>query len=133
MLRSIAGRPAYSSVDAARCRSRLPIAGHQASAAYPLGLFDKIKKAVEMQGTKYIHIHTPCPPGWGFDPRYSIKLGRLAIETGYFDLYEVERGEFRLTGASEKLVEKRGLVPVAEYLKTQSRLRVMTEEQIAHV
>jgi pyruvate ferredoxin oxidoreductase beta subunit len=104
-----------------------------ASAAYPLDLFDKIKKAVEMQGTKYIHIHTPCPPGWGFDPRYSIKIGRLAIESGYFDLYEVERGEFRLTGASEKLVEKRRLVPVAEYLKTQSRFRVMTEEQVADV
>ncbi len=104
-----------------------------ASAAYPLDLFDKIKKAVEMQGTKYIHIHTPCPPGWGFDPRYSIKIGRLAIETGYFDLYEVERGEFRLTGASEKLVEKRRLVPVADYLKTQSRFRVMTEEQVADV
>src|SRR5512136_1665808 len=59
-----------------------------ASAAYPLDLFDKIRKAVELQGTKYIHIHTPCPPGWGFDPRYSIKIGRLAIETGYYDLYE---------------------------------------------
>jgi pyruvate ferredoxin oxidoreductase beta subunit len=104
-----------------------------ASAAYPLDLFDKIRKAVEMEGTKYIHIHTPCPPGWGFDPRYSIKIGRLAIESGYFDLYEVERGEFRLTGASEKLVEKRRLVPVVDYLKTQSRFRVMTEEQVADV
>jgi pyruvate ferredoxin oxidoreductase beta subunit len=104
-----------------------------ASAAYPLDLFDKIRKAIDMQGTKYIHIHTPCPPGWGFDPRYSIKIGRLAIETGYFDLYEVERGEFRLTGASEKLVEKRRLVPVADYLKTQSRFRVMTAEQVAGV
>ena len=83
-----------------------------ASAAYPLDLYDKIKKALALQGTKYIHIHTPCPPGWGFDPRYSIKIGRLAVETGYFDLYEVEHGVFRLTGASEKLLEKRQLVPV---------------------
>jgi pyruvate ferredoxin oxidoreductase beta subunit len=104
-----------------------------ASAAYPLDLYDKIKKALSLQGTKYIHIHTPCPPGWGFEPRYGIKIGRLAVETGYFDLYEVERGEFRLTGASEKLVEKRQLVPVREYLKTQSRFRVMTDEQVAEV
>ena len=94
-------------------------------------MYDKIKKALSLNGTKYIHIHVPCPPGWGFDPRYSIKIGRLAVETGYFDLYEVERGVFRLTGASEKLVEKRRLVPVKDYLQTQSRFRLLGEEQIA--
>ncbi len=104
-----------------------------ASAAYPLDLYDKIKKAISLQGTKYIHIHTPCPPGWGFDPRYSIKIGRLAVETGYYDLYEVEHGAFSLTGASEKLLEKRRLVPVGDYLQTQSRFRLLAEEQIAEI
>jgi pyruvate ferredoxin oxidoreductase beta subunit len=104
-----------------------------ASSAYPLDLYDKIKKATALQGTKYIHIHTPCPPGWGFEPRYAIKIGRLAVETGYYDLYEVEKGRFRLTGASEKLVEKRQLVPVGEYLKTQSRFRILKEEQVADI
>jgi pyruvate ferredoxin oxidoreductase beta subunit len=104
-----------------------------ASSAYPLDLYDKIKKALAIQGTKYIHIHTPCPPGWGFDPRYTIKIGRLAVETGYFDLYEVEHGGFRLTGASEKLLEKQQLVPVGDYLKTQSRFRTLTEDQIAEI
>ena len=104
-----------------------------ASAAYPLDLYDKIQKALTLQGTKYIHIHTPCPPGWGFDPRYTIKAGRLAVETGYFDLYEVEQGVFRLTGASEKLLEKRRLVPVRDYLASQARFKVMTEEQIAEI
>ncbi|NLO27149.1 MAG: pyruvate synthase subunit beta [Actinobacteria bacterium] len=104
-----------------------------ASSAYPLDLYDKIKKALSIEGTKYIHIHTPCPPGWGFDTRYTVKIGRLAIETGYFDLYEVDHGEFRLTGASGKLLEKRPLTPVIEYLKTQSRFKVMTEEQVADI
>ena len=104
-----------------------------ASSAYPLDLYDKIRKALSLGGTKYIHIHTPCPPGWGFDTRYTIKIGRLAVETGYFDLYEVEQGEFRLTGASEKLLEKRPLTPVSDYLKTQSRFRIMTEEQVADI
>ena len=67
----------------------------------------------------------PARPAGASRPRYSIKLGRLAVETGYFDLYEVERGEFRLTGASEKLLEKRQLVPVAEYLKPQARFKVL--------
>jgi len=104
-----------------------------ASSAYPLDLYDKIRKSLALRGTKYIHIHTPCPPGWGFDTRYTIKMGRLAVETGYFDLYEVEQGEFRLTGASEKLLEKRPLTPVSEYLKTQSRFKIMTEEQVADI
>jgi pyruvate ferredoxin oxidoreductase beta subunit len=104
-----------------------------ASAAYPLDLYDKIRKALSLGGTKYIHIHTPCPPGWGFDPRYAIKIGRLAVETGYYDLYEVEHGAFRLTGASEKLLEKEQLVPVGDYLKTQSRFRILTEEQVAQI
>ena len=104
-----------------------------ASSAYPLDLYDKIRKSLALRGTKYIHIHTPCPPGWGFDTRYTIKIGRLAVETGYFDLYEVEQGEFRLTGASEKLLEKRPLTPVSDYLKTQSRFRIMTEEQVADI
>ncbi|HQP30991.1 MAG TPA: thiamine pyrophosphate-dependent enzyme, partial [Deltaproteobacteria bacterium] len=64
------------------------------SAAYPLDLYDKIKKALTISGVKYIHIHTPCPPGWGFEPRFCIKIGRLAVETGYYDLYEIEYGAF---------------------------------------
>jgi len=104
-----------------------------ASAAYPLDLYDKIKKAMALRGTKYIHIHTPCPPGWGFEPRYSIKIGRLAVETGYFDLYEIESGGFRLTAASEKLLERRRLLPVQDYLQTQTRFKLLSEEQVANI
>jgi pyruvate ferredoxin oxidoreductase beta subunit len=104
-----------------------------ASAAYPLDLFDKIRKAISLRGTKYIHIHIPCPPGWGFETRYSVKLGKAAVESGYFDLYEIVRGDFRLTGASEKLVEKRKLVPVQEYLRPQSRFRLLTEDMVAEI
>ncbi len=103
------------------------------SAAYPLDLYDKIKNCLELPGTKYFHIHIPCPPGWGYDPRYGIKIGRLAVETGYYDLYEIVNGEFKLTAASEKLVEKRKLVPVREYFRAQSRFKVLSDEQIARI
>lgn len=103
------------------------------SAAYPLDLYDKIKKALTIEGVKYIHIHTPCPPGWGFEPRYSIKIGRLAVETGYYDLYEVEYGTFKLTAASLKLMEKRKLVPVKEYFRAQGRFKTLNDEQIASI
>jgi pyruvate ferredoxin oxidoreductase beta subunit len=103
-----------------------------ASASYPLDLYDKILKAKTISGPKYIHIHTPCPAGWGFDPRYSVKIGRLAVETGLFDLYEIENSKFRLTGPSKKLIGKKRL-PVTEYFDTQSRFRAMSRDRIDDV
>lgn len=103
------------------------------SAAYPLDLYDKIKRCMDLPGTRYFHIHIPCPPGWGYDPRDGIKIGRLAVESGYFDLYEMVNGRFRLTGASERLLKKRKLVPVHEYFRSQSRFRPLSDAQIEDV
>jgi len=101
--------------------------------AYPLDLFTKIEKAKTIRGAKYIHILTPCPPGWGYDPRYTVKVGKLAVETGMYDLYEIENGEFKLTGASRKLLDKRKLLPVEAYLKMQTRFKTMRGEHIKQV
>ena len=103
-----------------------------ASAAYPLDLYDKVKKATSIAGPKYIHVHTPCPPGWGFDTRYTIKVGKLAVETGLFDLYEFENGEFSLTGASKKLLGKERR-PVTEYFKTQNRFKSLDPKILTSV
>jgi pyruvate ferredoxin oxidoreductase beta subunit len=103
------------------------------SASYPLDLYDKVKKALTLPGVKYIHIQIPCPPGWGFEPRHTVKVGKLAVETGLFELYEVENGIARLTGASRKIADKRALLPVVEYLKSQSRFRLMREDQIEEI
>jgi pyruvate ferredoxin oxidoreductase beta subunit len=104
-----------------------------ASAAYPLDLYDKIKKARTFPGTKYIHIFTPCPPGWGFPPQDAVKIGRLAVETGLFDLFEIENGSFKLTGASNKMLRTKKMLPVKEYFKTQSRFRKMSDKNIARM
>ena len=103
------------------------------SASFPLDLYDKISKAITLPGVKYIHIHIPCPPGWGFEPRYSVKVGKLAVETGLYELYEVEDSQVKLTGASQKIIDKRALVPVFEYFKAQSRFKLMSETQIEEI
>ncbi len=103
-----------------------------ASAAYPLDLYDKIVKAKAIPGPKYIHVHTPCPAGWGFSTRYTVKIGRMAVESGLFDLYEIEKGAFKLTGPSEKLLGKKRK-PVAEYFKTQSRFKALSAEKIEEI
>nr|HID58278.1 pyruvate synthase subunit beta [Desulfobacterales bacterium] len=100
------------------------------SAGYPLDLYDKIRKAKTIRGTKYIHILTPCPSGWGFQPKDTAKIGRLAVETGLFDLYEIEDGKFRLTGRSRSMVKKRELVPVKEYFMLQSRFQSISDDYI---
>ena len=103
-----------------------------ASAAFPLDLYDKVKKATTISGPKYIHVHTPCPPGWGFDSRYTIKVGKLAVETGLFDLYEIENGTFRLTGPSLRILEKERR-PVTDYFATQGRFKSLDAEAVRKI
>ena len=101
-----------------------------ASASYPLDLYEKVRKAKAIRGTRFIHVSTPCPPGWSFSFSDTIKIGKLAVETGWVVLYEVEDGVFRLTSASESIARKGNLKPLREYLKEQGRFKNITEEQI---
>jgi pyruvate ferredoxin oxidoreductase beta subunit len=102
------------------------------SAAYPLDIFDKLKKAVTIQGVKYLHIHTPCPPGWGFDPRYTVKIGKLAVETGLYLLYEIKHSRLKFTGPSRRLNRKK-LRPVMGYFKSQSRFNALNKTRISEI
>jgi pyruvate ferredoxin oxidoreductase beta subunit len=101
-----------------------------ANACYPLDLYEKVRKAREIQGTRFIHVFTPCPPGWRFPFSDTIKIGQLAVETGWVILFEVEGGIFRLTSASESIARRGKLKPLREYLSRQGRFKNLTEEQI---
>ena len=104
------------------------------SAAFPADVYDKVAKARGITGLRYIHMNTPCPSGWGFDPKDTIRLGKLAVDAGLVVLYEVEDGVFRLTGRSAQLAKSgRARVPVAEYLSIQARFRGMGAEAISSV
>ena len=101
------------------------------NASYPLDLYDKVRKAKTMEGTRFIHVFTPCPPGWVFPFSHTIRIGKIAVETGWVVLYEVENGIFRLTSASESIARKgRRLKPLREYLTEQGRFKNMTEGQM---
>jgi len=100
------------------------------SASYPLDFHDKLLKAKEISGFKYIHIQTPCPPGWGCDERMTVKIGKMAIECGLFDLYEIENGKKTLSEPSSNLLKKDKLRPVQDYLQMQTRFKALSEEQI---
>ncbi len=100
------------------------------SPAFPIDLYDKFVKAGRIKGTRYIQIDTPCPPGWGYPSKDTVKLGKLAVETGMFPLLEIEEGKLRLTGRSKTLAEKGRRAPIVDYVERQMRFRKMNVEQM---
>lgn len=77
----------------------------------------KVAKAMSISGARYVHIHVPCPLGWGAAPCDTIKLARLAVETGLFPLYEAIEGEV------SSVTPIRKLRSVIDYLKPQRRFK----------
>jgi pyruvate ferredoxin oxidoreductase beta subunit len=64
-----------------------------ASVANLRDLEAKITRAMSIGGARYVHVHVPCPLGWGSDPADTIKVARMAVESGLFPLFEAEDGE----------------------------------------
>ncbi len=92
-----------------------------ASIAYPEDFMKKVKKAAEVDGPAYIHLQQPCTTGWGYDPSKTINLGRLAVETGSWILYEIEEGEFKVT---YRPIQRKAVI---EYLNAQKRFKHLTD------
>jgi len=104
-----------------------------ANASYPLDLYEKVRKARLVKGTRFIHVYTPCPPGWRFPFNDTVRIGELAVQAGWVILYEVENGIFRLTSASESIARRGSLKPAKEYFAEQGRFQNITEEQIGQM
>lgn len=98
-----------------------------ASIGYPLDYVNKVKKAAEIRGPKYIHVLAPCPVGWGFHESKTIEMARLAVESRIWPLYEVVGGVWRITHDVKKPK------PVKEYLTAQRRFSHLTAEDIERV
>ena len=86
-----------------------------ASVANLRDLEAKVTKAMSIRGARYVHIHVPCPLGWGSRPEDTIRVARAAIESGLFPLFEAEYGEI----SARTPIRRR--VPVDDYLKLQKR------------
>lgn len=94
-----------------------------ANVAFPEDFKEKIKKALNIHGPKYLQVFTPCPRGWRSDARNIIKIARLAVETAVYPVYEMEDGE--ITNV-QKVKERK---PVEEYLKLQGRFQHLFEKE----
>jgi pyruvate ferredoxin oxidoreductase beta subunit len=75
----------------------------------------KVERAMELHGARYLHVLVPCPLGWGAASKDTIRIARLAKETGLFPVFEAERGEV------VSVSKIRRQAPVEEYLRLQRR------------
>ncbi len=95
-----------------------------ASPSYFKDMITKLEKAVAVRGPSYVHILSVCPVGWRSPADLSVRLGRLAVETGMFPLYEIENGKYKLSFDLPRLR------PVNDYLKLQGRFRHLSDDAI---
>jgi len=95
--------------------------------SYPFDLMAKVAKGIAVSGPTYIHILSVCPTGWRCPPDLTVRIGRLAVETGIFPLYEVENGEYKLSFDFPQLR------PVTDYMKLQGRFRHLSPDNISKI
>jgi pyruvate ferredoxin oxidoreductase beta subunit len=98
-----------------------------ACVSHPLDFMKKVQKAARADGSTFIDLLCPCPTGWGFDQSRTIETGKLAVSTGAWPLYEIERGRFSLTLPLQKLE------PIESYLKTQRRFHHIRPEEAMQI
>lgn len=99
--------------------------------AYPKDLFQKVKKALSYRGPTFIHILSPCPPGWRFSTEKTVEMGKLAVRTGMWILYEREQGKVTINGPSKAAMVKP--LPVGEYIRAQGRFKGISAETVARM
>ena len=86
-------------------------------------LKNKVQKAMDTDGPSLIHIHTPCPTGWRYDPSKTIELARAAVQTGCWILYEYEDGKVKIN------YKPKDLAPIESYIGLQGRFKGLSKEQ----
>ena len=98
-----------------------------ASIAYPQDLISKVRKALAKGGPTFIHLLAPCPKGWGFPSDKTIDVGKLAVETGMWRLYEI------VDGKQIETYEPGELRPVKDYIRAQNRFSHLTDDDIEKI
>ncbi len=89
----------------------------QASISHWKDLVTKAEKAFTLDGPAFINVFAPCPRGWRIPYNSSVEISKLAVQTGFWPLYEVEDGQWRIT---TKVHNKK---PITEFLKPQGRFK----------
>jgi len=93
----------------------------QANVAYPQDLAMKAKKALETKGPSFLLVLQPCTNLWKFPTSQYVRMGKLATETNFWPLFEIEEGKYEIN------LEVKKPKPVEEFLKGQGRFKHLFE------
>jgi len=97
-----------------------------ASIAFPEDFIKKFITAKNIRGMRFIHILIPCQAGWKTNPSKTVKIARLAVQTGIFPLYEIKSGKITLNYNEKD-------IPVEEYFKLQGRFSHLKKKDIINI
>ncbi|TET47175.1 pyruvate ferredoxin oxidoreductase [candidate division TA06 bacterium] len=89
----------------------------QASPGHWNDLATKVRKALNTPGATFINILSPCQLGWRHEPSETIEIARIAVDTCFWPLYEVENGNYKITKKPKKKL------PISAFLENQGRFR----------
>lgn len=82
-------------------------------------LYEKAEKAIYTKGATFLNVLAPCPRGWGYPTDMLMQINKLAIDTCYWPLYEIENGKYKITYKPAKKL------PIEEFLRPQRRFKHM--------
>ena len=97
----------------------LPYVAQTAAIGNFKDLYEKAEKAIYTKGATFLNVLAPCPRGWGYPTDELMNINKLAIDTCYWPLYEVENGKYKITYKPAKKL------PIEEFLKPQRRFKHM--------
>ncbi|QIB27815.1 thiamine pyrophosphate-dependent enzyme [Caloranaerobacter azorensis] len=90
-------------------------------------IYQKAEKAIYTEGPAFLNVFTPCPRGWRYDTPKLMEIVKLAIDTCYWPLYEVENGKWRLTYKPKKKL------PIEDFLRPQGRFKHLFKPENQHL
>jgi pyruvate ferredoxin oxidoreductase beta subunit len=95
----------------------------QANVAFMADLKKKAKRALSIEGPTFLSVFSPCQNNWKFPTSQYVNIAKLATETNFWPLYEIEKGKYKINWATEKPK------PVTEFLKTQGRFKHLFQDR----
>ena len=98
-----------------------------ASLGYPEDYLAKVEKAMNTDGTSYIHVMAPCPTGWGTASDVTVDIGKEAVDCGLWYLAEFENGKFTVNRDPKEFAS------VEDYLKKQSRFANLDDHDLERI
>jgi len=95
------------------------------SVGFPEDFMRKVRIASQIKGFRFLYILSPCIPNWKIEPSFTVKIAKLAVDTGVFPLYEVfNREEYHITHKPAELK------PISNYLNLQKRFAKIDKEAL---